>query len=118
MAKRIALALYDATAALLCALVASCAFATPAFAYIDPSVMTYTIQAVAGVAVALSAVAGVALRRGRKVFMRILDIDEDSKKEFEPDVHRIGETAVAEESAVVQTPPAEEEQPAKHRKAA
>ena len=124
MAKRIALVLYDATAALLCALVASCAFATPAFAYIDPSVMTYTIQAVAGVAVALSAVAGVALRRGRKVFMRILDIDEDSKKEFEPDVHRVGETAavegatVSEESATAQTPPAEAEQPAKNRKAA
>ena len=118
MAKRIALVLYDATAALLCALVASCAFATPAFAYIDPSVMTYTIQAVAGVAVALSAVAGVALRRGRKVFMRILDIDEDSKKEFEPDVHRVGEAAVAGENAAEQTPPAEAEQPAKNRKAA
>ena len=62
----------------------------PAYAYIDPSVMTYTIQAVAGVAVALSTVAGVALRRGRKTFMRILDIDENAKKEFEPDVHRVG----------------------------
>ena len=117
MAKRLVIAIYDAAAALLCALVASCALVTPAFAYIDPSVMTYTIQAVAGVAVALSAVAGVALRRGRKVFVRILDIDENSKKEYEPDVHRVGETALAEESADAQAPTADE-QPAKNRKAA
>ena len=117
MAKRLAIAIYDAAAALLCALVASCALVTPAFAYIDPSVMTYTIQAVAGVAVALSAVAGVALRRGRKVFMRILDIDENSKKEYEPDVHRVGETALAEENADEQAPTTDE-QPAKNRKAA
>ena len=117
MAKRLVIAIYDAAAALLCALVASCALVTPAFAYIDPSVMTYTIQAVAGVAVALSAVAGVALRRGRKVFMRILDIDENSKKEYEPDVHRVGETALAEESADAQALTADE-QPAKNRKAA
>ena len=31
-----------------------------ALAYVDPSIMTYTIQALAGVAVALSAVLGVA----------------------------------------------------------
>ena len=80
--------MYDAASALLCAFVLSFAFTAQAHAYIDPSVMTYTIQAVAGVAVALSAVAGVALRRGRKVLVRILDIDEDAKKEFEPDVHR------------------------------
>ncbi len=91
MAKRLVIAAYDGIAALLCALILSFAFISPAYAYIDPSVMTYTIQAVAGVAVALSAVAGVALRRGRKVFMRILDIDENSKKEYEPDVHRLSE---------------------------
>ena len=37
-------------------------FATPAFAYVDPSVMTYTIQALAGVVVALSAVILLRLR--------------------------------------------------------
>lgn len=95
MSKRIAIAAYDALAALACALILSLAPVAQAHAYIDPSVMTYTIQAVAGVAVALSAVAGVALRRGRKVLMRILDIDENSKKEFEPDVHRAGETVAA-----------------------
>ena len=89
MAKRLVLAAYDVLAILIVACMASCAFARPAFAYIDPSVMTYTIQAVAGVAVALSAVAGVALRRGRKRLLRILDIDENARREQEPEVHRV-----------------------------
>ena len=93
--KRVVIRAYDAATVVLCAFILSFAGTQAAFAYIDPSVMTYTIQAVAGVAVALSAVAGVAMRRGRKVLMRILDIDEDAKKEFEPDVHRVGKTAVA-----------------------
>ena len=79
---------YDAASALVVACVFLLASAPPAFAYIDPSVMTYTIQAVAGVAVALSTVAGVALRRGRKSLMRLLDIDENARREVEPDVHR------------------------------
>jgi len=91
LAKRSALILYDATSALIVSLLLSLAFAGPAYAYIDPSVMTYTIQAVAGVAVALSAVAGVALRRGRKKIYRILDIDENAKRIREPDVHRLDE---------------------------
>ncbi|WP_418954077.1 hypothetical protein, partial [Tractidigestivibacter sp.] len=49
--------------------------AEPALAYVDPSVMTYTIQALAAVAVALSAVLGVAFRRTRKALMRLLHID-------------------------------------------
>ncbi|MCI6845423.1 MAG: hypothetical protein MR874_11825, partial [Coriobacteriaceae bacterium] len=48
------------------------AMARPALAYVDPSVMTYTIQALAAVAVALSAVLGVAFRRTRRVIMRLL----------------------------------------------
>ena len=99
--------MYDALAALACAFALSFAFTAPAHAYIDPSVMTYTIQAVAGVAVALSAVAGVALRRGRKVLMRILDIDENAKKEFEADVHRVVVAATADEPAVQATPASE-----------
>ena len=89
MRKRVLVAAYDMAAALIVACLVSCAFAAPAFAYIDPSVMTYTIQAVAGVAVALSAVAGVALRRGRKMLLRVLDIDENARREQEPDVHRV-----------------------------
>ena len=50
------LALY----AVVCGSAVNLAWAAIAWAYVDPSVMTYTIQALAGVAVALSAVAGVA----------------------------------------------------------
>ncbi len=63
--------------------------ATPAYAYVDPSVMTYTIQALAGVAVALSAVLGVALRRTRKMLFKMLRIDENAGKVVEAPVHRL-----------------------------
>ena len=50
MAKRIALLAYDLLAPLLAAAVVVLVAAPQAHAYVDPSVMTYTIQAVAGVA--------------------------------------------------------------------
>lgn len=79
----------DILAGLSFALVATLVVAQPAWAYVDPSVMTYTIQALAGVAVALSAVAGVALRRTRKVIMAKLNIDENANKNVESVVHRL-----------------------------
>lgn len=91
--KRSAVAAYDLAACLAVSLLLASGFADRAFAYVDPSVMTYTIQAVAGVVVALSAVAGVALRRGRKQLMRLLDIDENHRREIEPDVHRTDKSA-------------------------
>lgn len=60
-----------------------------ALAYVDPSVMTYTIQAVAGVAVGLSAVAGVLFRRTRKKLFALLNIDENADKAVEGDISRI-----------------------------
>ena len=89
IAARCALAAYDYLAALICAAVFSCALAVPAYAYVDPSVMTYTVQAIAGVAVALGAVLGVAFRRGRKAIMNAFHIDEDARKEKEGAVHRL-----------------------------
>ena len=71
------------------ALGVSLAFPQFAYAYVDPSVMTYTIQALAGVAVALSAVAGVAFRRSRKALMKALGIDENAKKSVDPDIYRV-----------------------------
>lgn len=72
--------------AILSALLVLMVAAPTAYGYVDPSVMTYTIQAVAGVAVALSAVLGVALRRTRRVLFRILKIDENANKIVEPNV--------------------------------
>lgn len=83
-AARLLVAVYDALAALVCSLLLAGSFAQPAFAYVDPSVMTYTIQALAGVAVALSAVAGVAFRRTRRAIMKALNIDENANKDVDP----------------------------------
>lgn len=85
-----AVAVHDVLAVLCVATVLSCGFAASAFAYVDPSVLTYTIQAVAGVAVALSAVMGVAFRRTRRVLMKRLGIDENARKEKEPSIRREG----------------------------
>lgn len=61
---------------------------TYAYAYVDPSVMTYTIQALAGVAVALSTVIGVVWRRARRKVYSKLNIDENKHKLVEPAVKR------------------------------
>lgn len=60
-----------------------------AHAYVDPSVMTYTIQVVAGVAVAVAAVAGVWWRKAKRKVQDKLGIDENAKKEVEEDVVEI-----------------------------
>jgi hypothetical protein len=84
-----ALALHDALYATALTAVWVLVPAAPALAYVDPSVMTYTIQALAAVAVALSAVLGVAFRRTRKALMRLLRIDEGAGRVAEPAVSRI-----------------------------
>lgn len=55
-------------------------------AYIDPSVMTYAIQAIAGVAIAVGAVVGIYWRKAKKKVQDKLGIDENAKKEVEEDV--------------------------------
>ena len=95
-AKRHLVRLFDAASILAVAAILSFGFAEPAFAYVDPSVMTYTIQALAGVAVALGAVAGVALRRTRKWLFKVLKIDENANKETEGGIHRISREEAAE----------------------
>ena len=55
-------------------------------AYLDPSVMTYTIQVVAGILVAVGAVVGIAWRRAKKKIQDKLGIDENAKKEVEDDI--------------------------------
>lgn len=70
-------------------------FVTPLFAvmlmgnasaYLDPSVMTYAIQVVAGVIVAVGAVAGIMWRRAKRKIQSKMGIDENAKKEVESDV--------------------------------
>ena len=54
-------------------------------AYIDPSVMTYAIQIVAGVVIAVGAFVGVYFRKVKKKVSNKLGIDENRNKEVESD---------------------------------
>ena len=54
-------------------------------AYVDPSVVTYIIQAVAGVVIAVGAVIGVYWRKTRKKINDKLGVDENRNKEVESD---------------------------------
>lgn len=53
--------------------------------YIDPSVMTYAIQAIAGVAIAVGAFLGIYFRKAKKKINNKLGIDENKNKEVETD---------------------------------
>lgn len=55
-------------------------------AYLDPSVMTYTIQIVAGIVVAAGAVIGIWWRKAKKKVQDKLGIDENARKEVEEDI--------------------------------
>jgi hypothetical protein len=59
------------------------------FAYVDPSVMSYTVQAIAGVAIALGVVFGVIWRKIKKGANKVLGRDENTGKEVEEDVKEI-----------------------------
>lgn len=58
----------------------------PAYAYLDPSVMTYAIQIIAGIVVAVGAVVGILWRKAKKKVSDKLGIDENAKKEIEDDI--------------------------------
>lgn len=71
---------------LMLVLAMNIAFMSHALAYIDPSVTTYAIQAVVGVAVAVGAVAAIWWRKAKKKVADKLGIDENAKKAVEADV--------------------------------
>ena len=90
-AKLLLVSAFDAIAVAVMVACAWLAMSVPAHAYVDPSVMTYTIQALAGVAVALSAVLGVVWRRARRWLFGSLRIDENAGKVVEPEVRAIAD---------------------------
>ena len=55
------------------------------FGYIDPSVMTYAIQAGAGILIAVGAFVGLYLRKAKKKVNKKLGVDENKNKEVESD---------------------------------
>ena len=67
------------------AVVCMLAFGLNARAYLDPSVTTYMIQAIAGIVIAVGAVVGIYFRRAKKKVSEKLGIDENRNKEVETD---------------------------------
>lgn len=55
------------------------------FGYIDPSVMTYAIQAGAGIIIAVGAFVGLYFRKAKKKVNKKLGVDENKNKEVESD---------------------------------
>ena len=55
------------------------------FGYIDPSVVTYALQAGAGVVIAVGAFVGLYFRKAKKKVSKKLGVDENKKKEVESD---------------------------------
>ena len=55
------------------------------FGYIDPSVMTYAIQAGAGILIAVGAFVGLYFRKAKNKVAKKLNINENKKKEIESD---------------------------------
>ena len=62
------------------------------FLYIDPSVMTYAIQAIAGNLIAVGAAIGIIWRKSKKKVTNKLGIDENRNKEVESDEIVINKT--------------------------
>lgn len=58
-------------------------------AYVDPSVMSYTVQAIAGVAIALGVVFGVVWRKVKRGANKVLKRDENAGKEVEDEVQAV-----------------------------
>lgn len=67
------------------AAVSMLAFGATLSAYIDPSVATYLIQAIAGVIIAVGAAVGIYWRKAKKKVAKTLNIDENKNKDVESD---------------------------------
>ena len=62
---------------------------SPINCYIDPSVMTYAIQAVAGVVIAVGAVVAIVWRKTKKKVAEKLHLEEKCIKETEEEVELV-----------------------------
>ena len=68
-------------------------FTVRAEAYIDPSVMTYVIQAVAGVIIAIGAAIAIYFRRAKKKLQDKLGIEETKEQESDEIIVKTQEKA-------------------------
>ncbi len=62
--------------------------------YVDPSVVTYGIQAIAGVVIAVGAVAAVLWRKAKKKVSNALKLEENSKKEEDAEIELVEEEVI------------------------
>lgn len=66
----------------------------PISLYVDPSVVTYGIQAIAGIVIAVGAVAAVLWRKAKKKVAETLKIEEMSKKEEDAEIELIDQDII------------------------
>ncbi|MCR5457555.1 MAG: hypothetical protein K6F14_05725 [Clostridiales bacterium] len=88
---------------LICAVALFVILQLESFAYLDPSVVTYLVQAIAGVVIAGGAIFIVLWRKFRKKVSKTLNIDENKNKTVEEDVVIKDETEQASENEEAQT---------------
>lgn len=62
---------------------------SPAAAYVDPSVMTYAVQAIIGFVIVIGVSIGAIWRRFKKKAKVVLNVDENANKEIEEDIVEI-----------------------------
>ena len=62
--------------------------------YVDPSVVTYGIQAIAGVVIAVGAVAAVLWRKAKKKVAETLKLEEKSTKEEDAEIELVEEDII------------------------
>ena len=66
----------------------------PVTLYVDPSVVTYGIQAIAGVVIAVGAVAAILWRKAKKKVTKALKIEENSKKEEDAEITLVDDDVI------------------------
>ena len=66
----------------------------PISLYVDPSVVTYGIQAIAGIVIAVGAVAAFLWRKAKKKVAETLKIEEMSKKEEDAEIELVDEDII------------------------
>lgn len=66
----------------------------PTNLYVDPSVVTYGIQAIAGVVIAVGAVFAIVWRKAKKKVSETLKIEEKSKKEEDAEITLVDDDVI------------------------
>lgn len=66
----------------------------PNVLYVDPSVVTYGIQAIAGVVIAVGAVAAILWRKAKKKVTKALKLEENNKKEQDEEIKLVDDDVI------------------------